>query len=396
MNTNGILAKGWSAVGGKMKNKKILFAGFLFAAFVFLTQNAKADCYDTCAFEADPDSCFASCEQSASYDSDYDNMSDEDFCAKYPSECEFADPDSTDVSNYCDEYPSDPTCQDLFDYTTNYSTYDECKNAGYGDTFCGELPGAPTAAQNLSYMSDGTCSKDADCGAGFECYENSCIDNQSYTDNTAWYDRLWEGTTDFFTGGETPLSAGTELFKLNKTLNIPGVGSVPAGSTVSSTGVVTSSDGRELGYVSGNTLDQITSSASVAPVSGGVGSYGNYGYGSSYNNTAGLAGQPKCGVGFVEVGGVCFPSREKTGLSDASVVDIIANLFVWLMGIFVTLAIIAFILSGVMYFLSAGDADLAKKAKNNATNAMIGIIIGLSGFIIVNAIAKALAGSSVF
>lgn len=101
-----------------------------------------------------------------------------------------------------------------------------------------------------------------------------------------------------------------------------------------------------------------------------------------------------CEEGFTSVGGVCFPGRETTGLSDASITDILMNVFGWIFGIFFILAIAAFIISGIQYFLSAGDEGMAENAKNNAVHAIIGIIVGLSGFIIVKAIGTALSGTS--
>jgi len=103
---------------------------------------------------------------------------------------------------------------------------------------------------------------------------------------------------------------------------------------------------------------------------------------------------PKCGVGFEEVSGVCFPLN--TGLSTTSIYSILTNLFSWLMGLFTTFAVLAFVISGVQYLTSAGNEELAKTAKTNATNAILGIIVGLSGFIVVRAVAAALSGQGWF
>lgn len=107
-----------------------------------------------------------------------------------------------------------------------------------------------------------------------------------------------------------------------------------------------------------------------------------------------LPAKPKCGTGFQEVAGVCFPVN--TGLSDAPVYLILSNLFSWLMGLFTTLAVLAFVLSGIQYFMSSGDESMAETAKENAKNAIVGIIVGLSGFIIIKAITIALSGQSYF
>jgi hypothetical protein len=105
---------------------------------------------------------------------------------------------------------------------------------------------------------------------------------------------------------------------------------------------------------------------------------------------------PKCGTSgdFEEISGVCFPKN--TGLSGASVGTILNNLLYWLFAIFSILAIMAFVISGIQYLSSSTDEDLIETAKRNATWSLIGIIVGLSGFIILKAIDAALSGSAFF
>ncbi len=99
-----------------------------------------------------------------------------------------------------------------------------------------------------------------------------------------------------------------------------------------------------------------------------------------------------CGTNFEKVGGVCFPTN--TGLSSASVSSILGNVFSWLMGLFTLFAVGAFVISGIQYLTSAGNEEQAETAKRNATYAVLGILVGLSGFVIVKAIATALSGSA--
>lgn len=121
--------------------------------------------------------------------------------------------------------------------------------------------------------------------------------------------------------------------------------------------------------------------------------YGTYGTGAQ-----GLTGTAtaKCGTSgqFTEIGGVCFPAN--TGLASTSISGIITNLFYWLMGLFTTIAVIAFVISGIQYLTSAGDEDMMQVAKRNAKYSLLGVLIGLSGFVIVKAIAAALSGSYLF
>ncbi len=122
-----------------------------------------------------------------------------------------------------------------------------------------------------------------------------------------------------------------------------------------------------------------------APTASGGGGGGGTGTGADAGSTV------DCGANFEKIGGVCYPAN--TGLSDASITTILSNLFSWLMGIFTTLAVLAFVLSGIQYLTSAGNEDLMETAKRNAIYSILGIVVGLSGFVIVKAIAAALSGT---
>jgi hypothetical protein len=117
--------------------------------------------------------------------------------------------------------------------------------------------------------------------------------------------------------------------------------------------------------------------------------------GLSNNQSSSTAtGGTSCESNFENIGGVCFPTN--TGLSNASISDIIENLLYWLMGIFTVLAIMAFVFSGIQYLTSAGIEERATTAKKNVGNSALGVLVGLSGFVIVRAIASALSGTSIF
>lgn len=99
-----------------------------------------------------------------------------------------------------------------------------------------------------------------------------------------------------------------------------------------------------------------------------------------------LSGGP-CPANFVVKAGVCFPPSGTLGLSDMSVYDLFLKIMNWLLAIIGVLAVIAFVISGVQYLVSAGNEEMATTAKRNMTYAMIGIAVALAGLIIVNAIA---------
>lgn len=89
--------------------------------------------------------------------------------------------------------------------------------------------------------------------------------------------------------------------------------------------------------------------------------------------------------------GICIPNTE---LPNSTIEAILLNFMRWLFGIFGFLAIITFIIAGIQYFMAAGNPDIAKKAKQNLVYSTIGILIALSGFIIITAISNFLTGAN--
>jgi hypothetical protein len=107
-------------------------------------------------------------------------------------------------------------------------------------------------------------------------------------------------------------------------------------------------------------------------------------------NTAGSSACPK---GMVGKAGVCFP---ETQLPSTSIEQLLLNFMQWLFGIFGFLAIITFIIAGIQYMAAAGNPDTVKRAKQNLIYSVIGILVALSGFIIILSIADFLGGSQTF
>lgn len=91
--------------------------------------------------------------------------------------------------------------------------------------------------------------------------------------------------------------------------------------------------------------------------------------------------------------GICFPATE---LPSTPIEIILLNFMQWLFGIFGFLAIITFLIAGIQYFMAAGNPDIAKKAKQNLIYSIIGILIALSGFVIISAISGFLYGDPTF
>ncbi|OGI27180.1 MAG: hypothetical protein A2359_01445 [Candidatus Moranbacteria bacterium RIFOXYB1_FULL_43_19] len=93
--------------------------------------------------------------------------------------------------------------------------------------------------------------------------------------------------------------------------------------------------------------------------------------------------------------GVVIPSD--TGLPQGSdLKTVVENFMKWLLMIFGFLAIIAFIISGIMYLTSGGDKERAETAKKAMNYAIIGVVVGLAGYVIIQAVENMLKGGSNF
>ncbi|MDR3559761.1 MAG: hypothetical protein P4L62_05110 [Candidatus Pacebacteria bacterium] len=80
--------------------------------------------------------------------------------------------------------------------------------------------------------------------------------------------------------------------------------------------------------------------------------------------------------------------------SSGGIQPILSNFLNWLLGIIGILAIISFVISGFQYFFAATDSKTLESAKRNLTYSIIGIIVALSGYIVIQAINAALSANS--
>lgn len=74
------------------------------------------------------------------------------------------------------------------------------------------------------------------------------------------------------------------------------------------------------------------------------------------------------------------------GLPDGTVSGIVENLVSTVLYLFGFLGIIAFVISGIFYLTAAGDADQEKKAKLAMKMGIFGIVVGLVGLVIIQAV----------
>jgi hypothetical protein len=88
------------------------------------------------------------------------------------------------------------------------------------------------------------------------------------------------------------------------------------------------------------------------------------------------------------------PTTGDTGLPQGSIFDIIKNVMLWLLGLLGFVAVIGFVISGIMYLVAAGDEKRQESAKRAMYYSIIGVIVGLVGLVILYAVQKMLGGQS--
>lgn len=81
------------------------------------------------------------------------------------------------------------------------------------------------------------------------------------------------------------------------------------------------------------------------------------------------------------------------GLPTGSIYSIILGVMKWMLSIFGFIAIVGFVISGIMYLTAAGDEDQQKKAKKQMYWSITGVIVGLVGLIVIYAVDAMLKGS---
>jgi len=116
----------------------------------------------------------------------------------------------------------------------------------------------------------------------------------------------------------------------------------------------------------------------------------SFGGSRSSNRSSGSGGG--CESGFSEEAGVCVPSS--TNLPSGSVDQIITNFMNWLLMIFSTIAVIAFLISGIQYLVSTGDENMMQTAKRNMIYSIVGVLVGLCGLVVLRAITALLSANS--
>ncbi|MDO9231605.1 MAG: hypothetical protein Q7U36_03985 [bacterium] len=87
-------------------------------------------------------------------------------------------------------------------------------------------------------------------------------------------------------------------------------------------------------------------------------------------------------------------SNNSYGLPGGSIYGIVEGILYWMLGILSIVSVIGFIIAGIMYLTAAGEETQAGKAKKAMLYSIIGVIVGLSGFVVFKAAQYMLSGES--
>ncbi|MEK7181648.1 MAG: hypothetical protein AAB708_00795 [Patescibacteria group bacterium] len=94
--------------------------------------------------------------------------------------------------------------------------------------------------------------------------------------------------------------------------------------------------------------------------------------------------------------GVGRGNASSAGLPNGSIMGIITATMNWLLAILGFIAIIGFVISGILYLTAAGNDGQIEKAKEAMTASIIGVIVALVGFVVVQAVEGWLGTSTSF
>ena len=83
-------------------------------------------------------------------------------------------------------------------------------------------------------------------------------------------------------------------------------------------------------------------------------------------------------------------------LPSGTITSIVISLMNWLLALVGIIGIIGFVIAGIIYLTSAGDDNRIGTAKKAMTWSIVGVIVALIGYVIIQAVDAWLDGSSTF
>ncbi|MGB4834347.1 MAG: pilin [Candidatus Moraniibacteriota bacterium] len=79
-------------------------------------------------------------------------------------------------------------------------------------------------------------------------------------------------------------------------------------------------------------------------------------------------------------------NSQSSNLPTGTIYQIIATTLSWLLAILGFIAVIGFVISGILYLTAAGNETQIEKAKSAMTYSIIGVIVALMGYVIIQAV----------
>ncbi|TXH01898.1 MAG: hypothetical protein E6P95_01000 [Candidatus Moraniibacteriota bacterium] len=89
-------------------------------------------------------------------------------------------------------------------------------------------------------------------------------------------------------------------------------------------------------------------------------------------------------------------NAQAAGLPTGSIYQIISSTLSWLLAILGFIAVIGFVISGILYLTAAGNESQIEKAKSAMTYSIVGVIVALMGYVIIQAVDAWLGTSASF
>lgn len=90
----------------------------------------------------------------------------------------------------------------------------------------------------------------------------------------------------------------------------------------------------------------------------------------------------------------CDPSSGLNCRAGTNVNDLIRTVINWVLGITFGIAVLFLIVGGFWYITSAGNEETATKGKSTVINAIIGIVIIILSYVIINVVANLVGSNS--
>ena len=84
----------------------------------------------------------------------------------------------------------------------------------------------------------------------------------------------------------------------------------------------------------------------------------------------------------------------KAGLPTGTITGIVISVMQWILVILGAIGVIGFVVAGIIYLTSAGDDNRIGTAKKAMLYSIIGVIVGLMGYVIIQAVNQMLGGNS--